>query len=410
LEYASSAVLDRARDEPSSYGQRSPQPPRRGKNGRNGGPKDPLWARIMVIVGALLMLGSGTMVVANKLLFDAAAGNFQHADLLDPAAPRQHVTVNGAKNILLVGIDTRPGQNPNDLVRSDSIIILHIPAAHDRAYLVSIPRDSYVQIPPFNNGSKTYHGGHDRINASFAFGGDGKIGLDKLKYGFRLLQQTIKQDFGISFDAGAIVDFEGFHDVVSALGGVRMCVDEKTTSIHIGHTKDGKTKVPFIQDGGHSFRAVPGVTPEVYNVGCYHLEPWQALDYVRQRDLLANQDSDYGRQRHQQQFIKAVFKEVLDQGLTSPTKLPGLLKVVGKAMTIDNGNIGLEDWVFAMRNISASDLTTIKTNAGKFNPGPGDLRGYEMISDESMQLFTAIRDDDVEGFIGNHTDWLSQSG
>ena len=121
---------------------------------------------------------------------------------------------------------------------------------------MSIPRDSYVQIPPFNNGSKTYHGGHDRINASFAFGGDGKIGLDKLKYGFRLLQQTIKQDFGISFDAGAIVDFEGFHDVVSALGGVRMCVDEKTTSIHIGHTKDGKTKVPFIQDGGHSFRVI----------------------------------------------------------------------------------------------------------------------------------------------------------
>jgi polyisoprenyl-teichoic acid--peptidoglycan teichoic acid transferase len=406
LEYASSAVLDRARDE-SSYG-RPAQPPRRGKNGRTGnGPKDPLWARILVIVGALLMLLSGTLVIGNKVIFDAAASNIPHTDLLDPNAPQRHVTISGAKNILLVGIDTRPGQNPDDLVRSDSIIMLHIPVTHDRAYLVSIPRDSYVEIPPFNNGAKTYHGGHDRINAAFAFGGDGRTGLDKLKYGFRLLQQTIKQDFGVTFDAGAIVDFEGFHDVVAALGGVDMYVDEKTTSIHIGHTKDGKTKTPYIQDGGHSLRPVPGVTPEVYNVGYQHLEPWQALDYVRQRDTIP--DSDYGRQRHQQQFIKAVFKEVLDKGLTSPTKLPGLLKTVGKAMTIDNGNIGLEDWVFAMRNIGAGDIVTVKTNGGKFNPGQGELSSYEMISQESMDLFTAIRADQVEKFISDHSDWVSQS-
>jgi polyisoprenyl-teichoic acid--peptidoglycan teichoic acid transferase len=409
LEYASSAVLDRARDE-SSYGQRPAQPPRRGKNGKTGhGPGDPLWARVVVIIGALLMLLSGTLVIGNKLIFDAAASNFTHTDLLDPGTAQRHVTISGAKDILLVGIDARPGQNPDDLVRSDSIIILHIPVSHDRAYLVSIPRDSYVGIPAFNNGSRIYRGGKDRINASFAFGGDGKTGMDKLKYGFRLLQQTIKQDFGITFAAGAIVDFEGFHDVVSTLGGVDMYVDEKTTSIHIGHTKDGRTKTPFIQDGGHVFHAVPGVTPEVYNVGFQHLEPWQALDYVRQRDLLANGDSDYGRQRHQQQFIKAVFKEVLEKGLTSPTKLPGLLKTVGKAMTIDNGNIGLEDWVFAMRNIGAGDLVTVKTNGGKFNPGPGELSGYEMISQESMDLFTAIRADQVEQFISVHSDWVSQS-
>src|SRR2546429_6696202 len=134
------------------------------------------------------------------------------------------------------------------------------------------------------------------------------------------------------------------------------------------------------------------------------------MNYVGQRALLANQDSDYGRQRHQQQFIKAVFKEVLDQGLTSPTKLPGLLKVVGKAMIIDNGNIGLEDWIFAMRNIGASDVVTIKTNGGQFNPGQGDLRSVEMISPESMQLFASIRDDAVDGFITAHTDSRSPTG
>src|SRR5262249_38577046 len=140
------------------------------------------------------------------------------------------------------------------------------------------------------------------------------------------------------------------------------------------------------------------------------LAAWEALDYVRQRDLLANGDSDYGRQRHQQQFIKAVFKGILDQGLLSnPTKLPGLLKVVGQAMTIDDGNIGLEDWIFAMRSIGTNDIVTVKTNAGKFNPGQGALASYEMISPESMQLFADIRDDRVDSFISGHADWVSES-
>jgi polyisoprenyl-teichoic acid--peptidoglycan teichoic acid transferase len=407
LEYASSAVLDRARDEESSYGQRSGQPPRRGKKTAGRGPQDPLWARILVIVGAVLMLVSGGLVIGNKVLFDAAVSNLNHSSLLDPNDQR-HVSINGPQNILLVGIDSRAGQSPNDPVRSDSIIILHIPATHDRAYLVSIPRDSYVAIPPFNNGVKTSRETHDRINAAFAIGGDGPVGADKNKFGFRLLEQTIKQDFGITFSAGAIVDFAGFEAVVNGLGGVDMCIDEKTTSVHVGHTKDGRVKTPFTQDGGHHFYPVAGVTPEVYNVGCRHLDGWQALDYVRQRDLLANGDSDYGRQRHQQQFIKAVFKEVLDKGFTSPTKLPGLIKSVGAAMTIDNGNIGLEDWVFAMHSIGSSDIMNIKTNGGQFNPGPGDLSSYEMISPESMQLFAAIQSDKVEGFIADHSNWVSQ--
>jgi polyisoprenyl-teichoic acid--peptidoglycan teichoic acid transferase len=409
LEYASSAVLDRARDEPPSYGQRS-KPPRRGGRGSNGGPKDPLWARVLVIVGALLMLGSGAVVIGNKVLFDAATGNLNRADLLDPGAAKQHVTINGAKNILLVGVDQRPNEPATDLIRSDSIILLHIPATHDRAYLVSIPRDSYVDIPAFNNGVKTIQGGHDRINAAFAWGGEGLSGVEQRKYGFRLLQQTIKQDFGVTFDAGAIVDFMGFQDVVAALGGVTMCVDEKVTSIHVGFNKDGKKATPYLQDGGHTFRKVAGVTPQVYLPGCQHMEAWQALDYVRQRDFLGNGDGDYGRQRHQQQFIKAVFKGILEQGiLSNPTKLPALLNVVGKAMLIDDGGIGLEDWIFAMRSIGSSDIVTIKTNAGRFNPGQGSLSGYEMVSPESMQLFSAMQRDKVEGFIADHSDWVSQS-
>jgi LCP family protein required for cell wall assembly len=357
------------------------------------------------------MLASGTMIIGNRVIFEAATHDFTRTDLLDPGTAKIHVSINGPKNILLVGIDARPDQNPNDPIRSDSIMILHIPTTHDRAFLVSIPRDSYVEIPPYNNGVNHFRGARDRINAAFAYGGAGLAGMDARKHGFRLLQQTIKADFGVRFDAGAIVDFMGFKDVVEALGGVDMYVDEKVTSIHVGFTKDGVQKVPFEQNGGSSIRPIRGVTPKVYDVGPHHFQPWEALDYVRQRDLLQNGDSDYGRQRHQQQFIKAVFKAILNKGILSdPTRLPGLLKVVGKAMTIDDGHIGMEDWIFAMRSIGASDVVTIKTNGGQFNPGQGDLRSVEMISPESMQLFAAIRNDAVDAFISVHSDWVSATG
>src|SRR5204863_8429000 len=100
---------------------------------------DPLWAKLLVIFGAVLMLGSGTLIVGQKLIFAAATSSFNQISLLDPAAQQaqQHVTISGAKNILLVGVDSRPGQNAADLVRADSIMILHVATTHDRAYLVS---------------------------------------------------------------------------------------------------------------------------------------------------------------------------------------------------------------------------------------------------------------------------------
>jgi hypothetical protein len=78
-------------------------------------------------------------------------------------------------------------------------------------------------------------------------------------------------------------------------------------------------------------------------------------------------------------------------------------------MTIDDGNINLEDWIFAMRAIGTNDIVTVKTNGGKFNPGEGALASYELISPDSMQLFADIRDDKVDSFIAAHNDWVSQS-
>jgi LCP family protein required for cell wall assembly len=374
--------------------------------------RDPLWARLLIVFGALLMLVSGGAVVGSKVLFAAATKDVTRQNLLGSAnTERQHATITGAKNILLVGLDTRPKQDPSTLTRSDSIIIMHIPASHDRAYLVSLPRDSYVRIPAYDNGKTPYAGGQNKINAAFAYGSRGLTGASALSHGFELLSLTVKDLTGITPDAGAIIDFQGFKQVVNVLGKVCMYVDEDTTSIHIGHTRDGAQAPPYkINPDGTVAHKIAGVTPNIYKKGNHCFTPAEALDFVRQRDLLANRDFDYGRQRHQQQFLKAVLKDVVDKGLSSPTKLPGLLSAVGKTMTVDDGGISLEDWAFAMRGINPNDLLTLKTNDGKFNsrsvPGVGSV---EILDDTSKELLRSVKNNTVDSFIQAHPDWVSVS-
>ncbi|GGK82251.1 LCP family protein [Mangrovihabitans endophyticus] len=375
--------------------------------------RHPRWTRWCIGVGLVLIVVSGGSVVATRVAVATATHTVVQQNLLGTSrstTERKHADIRGAKNILLVGLDTRKS-NPSMLSRSDSIMILHIPAGHDRAYLVSLPRDSYVEIPAYDNGKVPYRGGHNKINAAFAYGSRGLTGESALSHGFELLALTIKQLTGITPNAGAIIDFEGFRKVVDVLGKVCMYVDEDTTSIHIGHTADGKQAVPYVthSDGTIAYK-VRGVTPNFYAKGDHCFTPVEALDFARQRDLLADKDYDYGRQRHQQQLLKAILKQAVHDGLNSPAKLPGLLSAVGKTMTVDNGGVSLEDWAFAMRNINPDDLVTIKTNDGKLNsksvPGVGSA---EILSDTSMELLKATKDDELPTFLAKHQDWIAQS-
>jgi LCP family protein required for cell wall assembly len=368
----------------------------------------------MVIVGALIMIGSGGLIIGYKSLVAQATNGIHRADLLPDAPGRQHVTINGPKNILLVGVDSRPNQNPNELVRADSIIILHVPSQHDRGYMVSIPRDTYIEIPQFNNGKLKNARHFDKINAAFAFGGQGLTGEAARAKAFQLLTMTITNLTGITFDAGAIVDFAGFYQVMNVLGGVNMCIDEDTTSIFDGYDKNGKIVSPAYKinkDDGNPEYVLPGITPVVYKKGCRHLESWQALDFVRQRDILANNDGDYGRQRHQQQFLKAVFKEIASAGvLTDLPKLNSVLKTVGSAMTLDDGKIPVEDWVYAMRGMTSGNLVTIRTNGGQFSTQTINGVSYQTLTQDSLDLLHAVKDDSVDSFISGHENWVSSDG
>ena len=338
--------------------------------------KSPLWARVCLVVGVLLMMGGGAGVVGTRVFASVAFHSVHQQNLLGDAGQQAeskgHVEITGAKTILMIGIDSRPDQNVKDLVRADSIILAHVSPSHDTAYLVSIPRDTMVRIPAYDNGVKKYAGGNDKINAAYAWGGDGLTGATAKAHAVELLAKTIKQAYGVVCDAAAIVDFDGFRSVVNTLGGVDMYVDEETTSVHIGFTKDGKFKAPYRQvqrsDGSTELIPVAGVTPQRYKVGQQHLTPSQALDFVRQRELLTN-----------------------------------------GAMTFDNGGIPLEDWVYAMKGIGGDGIVTIKTNNGTYHAAATTGSSAEALDQNTLALLTAVKDDTVSAFVLAHPELVTQS-
>ncbi|BCJ45808.1 hypothetical protein GCM10010168_57720 [Actinoplanes ianthinogenes] len=372
----------------------------------------PRWAFWTVVLGAALLVVGGGGAVGVRFAVAAATSEVGQEDLLGNAKPveeKKNVNLDGAKNVLLVGIDQRPSQINGEALRSDSIILLHINKDHSSGYLISLPRDSYVRIPAYDNGAQSFAGGKFKINAAFAFGTRGLKGTEALKHGFELLTMTIKELTGITPDAGAIIDFQGFRDVVKVLGRVCMYVDTQTTSIHRGTDANGKPAAPFVINPDGTLRSrIAGVKPKVYTKGDHCFTPADALDFVRQRDLLGDKSLDYGRQRHQQQFFKAIINQAVSDGLDSPTKLPALLSAFGKSMTVDKGGISLVDWALGMRDLKPDRLVTIKTNAGKLNsqnvPNVGSV---ELLSDDSMKLLQAVKRDTIDSFLLSHPDFIS---
>ena len=382
--------------------------------------KSALWARIALAGGVALVLVSGGTFAAIGVAAQRVNAAIPDEDLLGSVKgsdQKSQAQVQGAKNILLVSLDTRPSwSKTHEPSRSDSIIIMHVPADHSTAYMLSIPRDTLIDIPAYDNGAQKYAGGANKINSAFAFGSRGLDGDKAIQDGTKLLALTIQQKFGIVPDAAAIIDYSGFKQIIQVLGKVCMYVDENVTSIHVGKKiSDGSFAVPYKTDSaGANPRKIPGTIANKYTIGNHCFTPVEALDYARQRDLLSKGDGDYGRQRHQQQLLKAIMKTAVSKGLSSPTKLPGLLDAIGKAMVVDTGGISLENWALGMKSINPDHLVTLKTNTdvgGFFTvppaqtpPGVGSSQGLDP---ESLQMFQAAKNDAMSAFVLSHPTWVA---
>lgn len=368
-------------------------------NHQSGWAGVPRWAKVCSVLGVLLMLVSGGALIGAKALLARYEGAVGTGDLFgdgaNGATKAPGSDIKGPLNILLVGIDPRKPSTPP---LADSIMIAHIPAGLDRAYLFSIPRDTVVDIPRFDKAGVT--GGRTKVNAAMAWGSNvpGKPGQPSVPQGFELLSRTLTAYTGIErFDAGAIINFNGFKKVVDAMGGVDMYVDERTRSEHL--KPDGSRRPANPAGEGY-------IGPQkVYEVGQHHLQGWEALDFVRQRYGLKG--TDYGRQRHQQQFLKAMADQALSRDVVSnPIKLDKVLRAAGSSLVFNGRGHSVVDFGMALRNIRSDSITTVRLPGGALEKG-GKYQG-EQLQPVAREFFDAVRSNQVDAFMTAHPELVNQ--
>ncbi|WP_130405675.1 LCP family protein [Micromonospora violae] len=350
-------------DQPRSGGPAGPTGPGgpgdAGGSGRRG-PR-PRWGRIALVAGVavlvLALLGSvGAWLYARGLNNDLAR--------TDPFAEitggRPAKTVDGALNILLVGSDSRDPDAPVDTKsqwRADTIIVMHIPADHQEAYLVSIPRDLYVPIPE-SAGADCGSGSRAKINAAFAFGG------------LPLAVRTVECFTDVRIDHVMAIDFGGFKEVTDALGGVDLKVERTITSIH----------KPY----------------RTFTKGTNHMDGAEALDWIRQRKQFP--DGDFARMRHQQEFLRALMDKAASTGtLANPKKLNDFLKSVTAAVTVDQ-TFSVTDMALQFRNLRGQNLTFVTSP----NSGSETINGESVVvsdREKALAMYQAMSADTMADWV-----------
>ncbi|KXK62413.1 transcriptional regulator [Micromonospora rosaria] len=375
-----------------------------GKGGKRGGKRSmwagvPRWARLCTVFGVALMMLSGTTLVGAEALMARYEGAVGKGDLFgDQAAgaAERKVDIKGPVNILLVGIDPRDDKTPP---LSDSIMVLHVPAEMDRAYLFSMPRDLYVEIPPFEKAN--WNGGRGKLNGAMSHGSIVPGGNPDPARGFELLAMTVQQITGIErFDAGAIINFTGFRKIVDAMGGVTMNIEREVRSEH--REPDGTHRKGNPNGSGY-------IGPQaVYPKGEQHLEGWQALDYVRQRyPKNGVPDGDYGRQRHQQQFVKAMANQALSSDVvTNPIKLDRVLRAAGESLIFSGRGNTIADFGFALKDIRPDSITMVKLPGE--NIGTGSAYQGERLVPEAQDFFRSLQSGTVDAFLLEHPDFRNK--
>ncbi|MBB5872613.1 LCP family protein required for cell wall assembly [Allocatelliglobosispora scoriae] len=372
----------------------------KGKKKRKSKVRSPLWAKLLTIFGAItLVAGFGGVVMAKsyigQLTDSIETGQVLDADSLKNDAPDAASALKGPIDLLLLGLDTREGWAPNTS-RADTIIVLHIPASHDQAYLMSIPRDAYMDIPSYTKAG--WHGGKDKANAAFFLGSQKNQGW---KGGAALTASMVNKATGLKFNGVVVIDFNGFKRIIDALGTVYMCVDHETVSDH------------YIVENGKPVYAKGKPTGVFYKnsykhkVGCRDMPGWEALDFSRQRKGGAN--GDYDRQRHQQQLIKAMAKKASSAGIISnPAKVGALISAAGSALKMDTGNVAVDDFIFALKSIAGADLLMLKSNGGTYNSADVNGMSAEMLSGNTLEMFEAAKNDQLGQFILAHPEFLNR--
>lgn len=273
---------------PASYGTAS-QYSRNNANyvarhrGMSGGAK--FAVALIVILAIVGIVGLGLYVYKevqkNTINTDLHKMSQEEMEAVD-AELTGSITFDQPFNMLLLGSDART-DDPDMGARTDTIILVRVDATTNTISMVSIPRDTKVTIPGV---------GDAKFNAAYTYGGaSGTIA-------------AVKQLTGVDIDHYAEINFEGLVDLIDAIGGIDVMVEER------------------IDD--------PDAGPVVIEEGMQHLDGTAALTFARTRHYV---DGDYTRQRHQRMVIEAIMHRALE---APATELQGLIQASTKFVTTDS--------------------------------------------------------------------------
>jgi LCP family protein required for cell wall assembly len=313
----------------------------------------------VVLVSAISWIGLGHV-----------SGSIKKIDVFGKLDKRPE-KISTAQNYLLVGSDTREGLTKEQLKllrvgstktaaggRSDTMLLVHISKARDKAMIISLPRDSLVTIPAHrsSDGKKDIGVSKSKINAAFAWGGA------------PLLIQTVELATNLRIDHYVEINFAGFAGIVDALGGIQVCTKKDI-------------------DDPKSHLVLPA--------GVHTLNGVESLKYVRTRDF--DGLGDIGRMQRQQQFMSSVLRKATSTGvLLNPIKLVNFFNAAIATVKTDSGlnESDLLTLAKQLRNLSASKVRTLTVplgNANGFEPGIGSVVTWDSVL--APELFQRLRDD-----------------
>ncbi len=319
-------------------------------------------------VCGVLVLG---VAGAGAWIYQDLNGNIHGADIEDRLGGDRPANLSpGSKNILVVGSDSRDGDNAGygeglTTMQSDTLMVLHIPANREWATVVSLPRDSWVRIPACDKGDGSTSDPHSfKINEAFAIGGTSGEVADAAACTIR----TVEANTGMRIDHFMSVDFQGFKGMVNALDGIEVCPEE---AIH-----DDKAHLDM-------------------EAGCQTVKDETALGYVRTRYSVGD-GSDIGRIGRQQEFMEALAAKAQTK-LADPTALHGFLQSATKSLTTDEDLAGIKP-LYGL----ASEIQGIPEDRLTFLTVPNYPREADVATDkanvvwqypQAATLFTALAKD-----------------
>ncbi|WP_414942996.1 LCP family protein [Amycolatopsis sp. cmx-11-32] len=336
--------------------------------------------RIALGLVSLLALGTTGYAYVTK---DQLQSNVPTTNALskadDPAAPPAD---DGAIDILLVGSDARTDAQGNPLplkvlkqlrteekagVNTDTIIILRIPKNGGKPSGVSIPRDTWTDIPgrgPNKINSAYGVAKTDYANAHRGEPDQARLERDSDQEGRKALVQTVQDLTQLRVDHYAEVSLLGFYLLTEALGGVKVCLNHSTED----------------KDSGANFRR-----------GEQTVSGGEALSFVRQRKNLPRGDLD--RIVRQQTFLSSALNQVLSAGtLTSPSTMSGLMDVVRRSIVLDE-DLDLLEFAQQAKGIASGDLTFTTIPVVNVNGRSADGQSIVEIDPAAVRTF-------VSGLVG----------